>query len=64
MKKMRVIDLLADCNNISAYTTICIYRGNPGYCIWEGVMSEVPDRFKDCKIDTFTVHTTDVTIYI
>lgn len=61
---MTIISLLADCNNIYAGTTIRIHRGNPGYCIWEGAMREVPERFKDCKIDTFTVRKTGVDIYL
>ena len=64
MKKMKVIDLLADCNNISANTTICIFKGTPGYLIWESTMKDVSHELRFCEVDTFTVHTTDVTIYI
>lgn len=55
MKKMKVIDLLADCNNISANTTICIFKGTPGYLIWKSTMKDVSHELRFCE---------DVTIYI
>lgn len=64
MKKMKVINLLADCNNINANTTICIYKGTPGYLIWESTMKDVSWELRECEVDTFTVHPTNVTIYI
>ena len=61
---MKIISLLADCNNIYASTEIRIYRNIAGYRIWEGEMRDVPDEFKDCKVDTFTVRQTGVEIYL
>lgn len=61
---MKVIDLLADCNNIYADTVIRIYRNTAAYRIWEGAMRDVPDEFKDCKVDTFTVRQAGVDIYL
>lgn len=61
---MQIIELLADCNNIYASTEICIYRHIAAYRIWEGAMRDVPEEFKDCKVDTFTVRKTGVDIYL
>ena len=61
---MTIINLLADCNNINAHTAISIHIGYSGKCIWEGEMLEVPGKFKDCKVDTFTVLKTGVKIYL